>query len=167
MKNLSLTVILLLSLSCSQKKNYRENNFENNLFAKIDSFYCDSGIKRLLIVRHQKLNKQDFIQIKVGYDYDLDSLTYCREKNHVFSVFYNDNYFKNKLKYNIVKKDSLLKNYDYLNNKYSGNILYHNLCDEIYEVNDESLILLNKNNPIIKRLFNYTSAFVPEPPPAK
>lgn len=155
----------ILFLSCSQKEAIKENNFEKKLFAKIDSFQCDTGIRRLLLIRHQKMDNKDYVQIKVDYDYNLDSLAYCRENNYVFSVFYNDDYFKNKIKYDIAEKDSLLKKYDYFSNKHSGNLLYHNLCEEIYEVRNDNFIIINKNSPVYNKLFNYTSTFVPEPPP--
>lgn len=169
MKRFIFTVFILFALISCENKKHKEvkKTFEENLLSKIDSFYCDTGNNRLFLIRHQKFNKKDFVQIKINYDYNLDSLAYCIERNGKLVVFYNNDFFLKKIKINNRIKDSLLQEYNLYSNKYSEGVLYNNICQEVYEVKNDRLIKVNNKLEFSSKLFNYNSSFIPPPPPSK
>ncbi|PIE50686.1 MAG: hypothetical protein CSA38_01585 [Flavobacteriales bacterium] len=159
MRNSIYISLVFVLFCCKNKKTIEYSKFEKELYSKIDSFQCKKN-ERLTLIRHQKLNGKDFIQVKINYDYDIDSLAYCVEYNNRLIIFYNDDYFNQKIKFDSDKKKVLLQKYKLFDHKQNENILYHNHCEETYEVKDDFLFKIKKNYD----LFNYDTSYTSPPP---
>lgn len=171
-----ITIFSIFIFSCDKPKEIKSasnhlNTFEKGLFHSIDyvldSTYCKGGMDRMLQIRHQKYKGDDYIQVASVYDYTTDSLFFDIEYKNNFVVFYNEEYFKNKITYNKIKKDSLLKKYRNFNANLSDGLISEKRCFEIFFVKNNNFKKINHNTYQYNNLF--ASPPIPElpPPPTK
>ncbi|MEC3876032.1 hypothetical protein [Chryseobacterium salviniae] len=176
MKRFLLIIIVnLFLISCSKNKEQtppnRLNDFEKELIHSIDyvldSAYCRGGKDRMLQVRYQKYDNKDFIQVASVYDYSTDSLFHCTEYKNNLVVFYNKEYFENKIKHNSIERDTLLKKYKNFNNKYSGGVISEKRCFEIFQIQGNNFFKTSHDSFYYNNLFANPPMLEPAPPPTK
>ncbi|MGE8536653.1 MAG: hypothetical protein ACN6OJ_18850 [Chryseobacterium sp.] len=175
MKRFILIIIInLFLISCSKNKEVsvkRFNAFEKELMNSIDyvldSTQCRGGKDRMLQVRHQKYENKDFIQISSVYDYNTDSLFYCTEHKNNLIVFYNKEYFENKINHYNIERDTLLKKYKNFNDKYSGGIISEKRCFEIFQIQGNNFLQTSHDSFYYNNLFANPPMLEPAPPPSK
>jgi len=157
---LLIIIVTLFLISCNKNKKISSNQsdpFQKELMRSIDfvldSTYCKGGKDRMLQVRYQKYNNKDFIQIASVYDYSTDSLFYCTEYKNNLVVFYNKEYFENKINPNNIEKDTLLKKYENFNSKYSGGIISEKRCFEIFQIQGNNFLKTSHDSFYYNNLF--------------
>lgn len=173
MKKFCLIVLVNLFLfSCNKNKEVSSNQsnpFQKELIHSIDyvldSTYCRGGKDRMLQIRYQKYDNKDFIQVASVYDYSTDSLFHCTEYKNNLVVFYNKEYFENKINHNSIERDTLLKKYENFNNKYSDGVISEKRCFEIFEISNETFKRTHHNSFYYNNLFSDPPVSAPPPPP--
>ena len=169
-----IAVVNIFLISCNKNKEVssdQSNPFQKELIHSIDyvldSTYCRGGKDRMLQVRYQKYDNKDFIQVASVYDYSTDSLFHCTEYKNNLVVFYNKEYFENKINHNSIEKDTLLKKYENFNNKYSGGVISEKRCFEIFQIQGNNFLKISYDSFYYNNLFADPPMLEPAPPPKK
>lgn len=146
----------MILISCN---NYRDNeDIQSKIHNIIDSStYLSIYSKNFYLIRHQKKQNRDYIEISTAKYFNKDSVFAVENYKNDLIIYYSKNYFKNKIE----KAETLPAKYNFL--EYSNNSvpMYHTRSQILEVLKNNKIRNVTVKESIEDSILNYGDQYIP------